>query len=109
MIGPSGDQHRRRCEVGDVEGLVDVEELVLHFDDPRTGQRLVHDVEVAPHGQRLALVGQAHHLLDDPVVRDAEAQGEAPLADGLVGEGLLGQHHRMARLQRHDGGADLDA
>ena len=44
----------------------------------------------------LALVGQAEHVLDDPVVRDAQPEGEAALADGLGGQRLLGQHDRDA-------------
>ena len=41
---------------------------------PGPAQRLVQHVEVAAHGRGAALVGQAEHVLDDPVVRDAQAQ-----------------------------------
>ena len=55
------------------------------------------------------LVGQAEHLVDDPMVGDAQADGQAPLADGLHREDLLGQGDRVPRLDGHDGRADLDA
>ncbi len=39
---------------------------------------------------------------------DAEAEGEPALQDGLGGERLLHERHRVAGLDGHDGGADLD-
>jgi hypothetical protein len=58
-----------------------------------------------PRGARRA----AQHLVDDPMVRDAETEGQTTLADGLDRQDLLGQGDRVAGLHRHDGGADLDA
>ncbi len=55
------------------------------------------------------LVGQAEHLVDHPVVRDAEAERQPALAHGLHRQRLLGQGDRVARLHRHHRGADLDA
>ena len=43
------------------------------------------------------------------MVRDAEPEREATLADRLDGQRLLGQRDRMPGLHRHNGGADLDA
>ena len=37
-----------------------------------------------------------------------EPEGEAPTADGLVGERLLGQRDGVAGLERHDRRPDLD-
>ena len=55
------------------------------------------------------LVGQPHHLVDDPMMRDAQPERETSFADGLHGEGLLGQRDGVAGLDRHDGGPDFDA
>ena len=41
---------------------------------PGPGEGLVQHVEVATHRGGLPLVGQAEHVLDDPVVGDAQAQ-----------------------------------
>jgi hypothetical protein len=55
------------------------------------------------------LVVQPEHLVDDPVVRDAEAERKAALAHRLDRQRLLRQGDRMPRLDRDDGRADLDA
>ena len=55
------------------------------------------------------LVGQPEHLVDDPVVRHAEAEGEAPLQHRLHRQRLLREGDRVARLHGDHGGADLDA
>ena len=40
-----GEQHRRRRDVGDVERVVDAEEVVLDVDRPGPGEGLVEHVE----------------------------------------------------------------
>ena len=55
------------------------------------------------------LVGQAEHLVDDPVMGHAEAHGQPSFAHGLDRQDLLGQGDRMAGLDRHHRSADLDA
>ena len=60
-------------------------------------------------GWRAGVVGQAEHLVDDPVVRHAEAEGEAALADRLHRQRLLGEGDGVAGLHGDDRGADLDA
>ena len=42
------------------------------------------------------------------MMRDAQAERETALADGLHGEGLLGQRDGVAGLDRHDGRPDFD-
>ncbi len=84
------------------------EEVVLDVYRAGSAQRLVEDVEVGAHGGDGLLVGQPHHLVDDPMMRDAQAERETALADGLHGEGLLGQRHGVAGLDRHDGRPDFD-
>ena len=103
-----GEQDRGRGDVGDVERVVHAERLVLHIDGSGAGERPVEDVEVGAHRRDGALVGQPEHLVDDPVVRDAETEGQTTLADGLDRQDLLGQCDRVAGLHRNDSGADLD-
>ena len=102
-------EDRGGADVGDVEGVVHPEPVVLDVDRARAGQGLVEHVEVGPHGGHGMLVGQTEHLVDDPVVGDAEADGQAALADGLHGEDVLGQGDGVAGLDRHHRRTDLDA
>ena len=95
-------------DVGDVERVVDPEHVVLDVDGARAAERLLEHVEVGAHGRNGTLVGKAEHLVDDPVVRHAEAEREAPLAHGLHGQRLLRERDRMAGLHGHHRGADLD-
>jgi hypothetical protein len=104
-----GEEQRGGRHVRDVERAVHPEQLVVDVDATGTGEGLVEDVEVGAHGRRRALVGQAQHLVDDPMVGDAEAQREAALAHGLDRQRLLCQGDRMTGLHRNDRRADLDA
>ena len=61
------------------------------------------------HGGGGLLVGQAQHLVDDPVVRHAEPQREAAAAHRLGRQRLLGEGDGVPGLDGYDGGADLDA
>ena len=63
---------------------MDPERVVLDVDGARAGQGRLEHVEVVAHGLCRALVGQAEHLVDDPVVGDAEAQGQATLETAWV-------------------------
>ena len=103
-----GQHHGRRPDVGDVERVVHSEHVVLDIDRPRTGQRPVEDVEMSPHRGHRTFVGQAEHLLDDPVVRDPQPEGEAPFTRRLCRQDLLRERDRVPRLHRHDRGTDLD-
>ena len=104
-----GEQDRRRRDVGDVQRVVDPERVVLHVDGARAGQGRLQHIEVVAHGLCRSFVGQAEHLVDDPVVGDAQAQGQATLEDGLGGECLLGQRDRVPGLDGDHRRADLDA
>ncbi len=84
-------------------------ELVLHVDHPRAAECLVEHVEVATHRGGMALIGQSEHVLDDPMMREAHAEGESATGDRLDRQRLLGQHDGMAGLDRYDGRADLYA
>ena len=55
------------------------------------------------------VVGEPEHLVDDPVVRHAQAEGQATVGDGLDRQGLLGQGDGVAWLHRHHRRPDLDA
>ena len=44
------------------------------------------------------VVGEPEHLVDDPVVRHAQAEGQATVGDGLDRQGLLGQGDGVAWL-----------
>jgi hypothetical protein len=85
------------------------EQLVLDVDRTVALQGLVEDVEVGPHGGGRALVGQPEHLVDDPVVRDAEAERQPAGAHGLGRQGLLGQGDGVPGLDGHHRRAHLDA
>ena len=103
-----GEEDRCGDDVGDVERIVDAVPVVLDIHHARTGEGRVQDLEVGAHLVRRSFVGQAEHVLDDPVVRRAQPQREAALADRLVRQRLLRHGNRMAGLDRHDRGADLD-
>ena len=90
-------------------GLCDAERVVLDVDRPGSGEGLVEHVELVAQRRHRLLVRQAEHLVDDPVVRHAEAEGEPSAAHGLDRQRLLGEGDGMAHLDRHDRGADLDA
>ena len=76
---------------------------------PGPGKRLIEHIEVGPHGGDRVFVGKPEHLVDDPVVRDAEADGEAPLADGLDRQDCWARAIGMPRLHRHHRRPDLDS
>ena len=103
-----GQEDGRRRDVGDVHRAVHAEGVVLDVDLAGPGERRVQHLEVAPQQLRRLLVRQAELALDDPVVRDAEAEREASLAHRLVRGRFLRHRDRMARLDRQDGGAELD-
>ncbi len=52
---------------------------------------------------------EAPHPLHHHLVREADAQNQAVAGGPLHGEGLLGQHHRVAGVDRHHAGAQTDA
>ena len=54
------------------------------------------------------LVGQAEHGVDDPVVRDPQADRQASLADRLDRQDLLGQGDRVPGLDGYHCSADFD-
>ena len=69
----------------------------------------------AEHGQVLAQVADrlgeahAHHRLDHDLVAQADAEAQPAAAGRVRRQGLLGQHHRVPRVRRHDARAELDA
>jgi hypothetical protein len=87
---------------------VHAEVLVLDVDlaGPREGR--FEDVEDVTHVRGRALVGEAEHLVDDPVVRHAEPEGQPAAAHRLHRQCLLHEGDGMTGLHRHDRGADLD-
>ena len=104
-----GDQHRHR-RLGAQHGrVVHGERVVLDVDRTRAGDRGVEHLEiVAGVGGRL-LVGDAEHVAHDPVVRRPDAERQPPGGHRMHRKCLAGKGDRMLRLQRHDGGAELDA
>ena len=104
-----GEQHRRRRDVGDVERVVHSEQVVLDVDRAGAGEGAVEHVEMGAQGRNGVLVRQAEHLVDDPVVRHAEAEPQPPVAHRLHRQRLLRESDRVPGLHRHDRGADLDA
>jgi hypothetical protein len=52
---------------------------------------------------------QPEDVLDDDLVREADAQDEAPARRRLRAHRLLRHVEGMARVRRHDAGAELDA
>ena len=103
-----GEQHRDR-QVGDVERVVDAEAVVLDVDRTRAREHGVEHIEVVLDHLRRLLVGQPQHGVDDPVVRRTDTEAEATAARRLHRQRLLSERDRMARLQRHHRGAELDA
>ena len=69
----------------------------------------VEHVEVVLDHLRRLLVRQPQHVVDDPVVRRPDAEAEPTAAHRLHRQRLLAERDRVARLQRHDRGAELDA
>ena len=63
-----GQENRRGRDVGDVERVVDAEQVVLDVDRAGAAERLVENVEVGAHRPSRVLVGQPEHLFDDPMV-----------------------------------------
>ena len=55
-----------------------------------------------------AVVGEPKHVLDDHLVREADAEGEAVAGGGGGGERLLGKCGRVARIGWRDGGAQAN-
>jgi len=51
----------------------------------------------------------APHALDHHLMGKADAEDQPVTGDQLHGQGLLGQHHRMPRVDRDHAGAQLDA
>ena len=49
------------------------------------------------------------HVLDDDLVRQADAEGKLAVKRESGSKGLLGEHCRMSRVGRYDRGAHLDA
>ena len=90
-------------------GLCTSKSSLCTSTDAGAGERLVEHVEVRAQGGDRPLVGQAEHVLDDPVVRHAQPEREPAIADGLGRQRLLGERDRVTRLHRHHRGADLDA
>ncbi len=77
-VGPErGNEDGRGLDVGDVERVVDPEQLVLDIERSRTPKGHVEHVEVRPHGERRTVVAQAEHVLDDPVMGDAQPEAQA--------------------------------
>ena len=103
-----GEEDRRRGDVGDVERVVHAVVVVLDVDRARAGERGVQHLEVVAHEARGPLVRQAEHVGDDPVVRRTEAEREAAFAHRLVRQRLLRHRDRVAGLDRHHRGAELD-
>ncbi len=87
---------------------MDPEQVVLDVDHPGSGECPIQHVQVGAHGGGRMLVGQPEHLVDHPVVRHAQAQGQPAPADRLGREDLVGERDRVARLDRDHRGADLD-
>ena len=67
------------------------------------------------HGEVLAHVADrlveahAEHRLDHDLVAQPDAEAQPAAGGGVHGQRLLGQHHRVARVRRHDARAELDA
>ena len=83
--------------------------VVLDVDGARAVEGGVEHLEVVADQPRRVLVGQAEHVLDDPVVRGSEPQREPALAGRLHGQRLLRHRDRVPGLNRHHGGAELHA
>ena len=96
-------------DVGDVERVVHAVVVVLDVDRARARERRVQHLEVVAHEVRRPLVREAEHVGDDPVVRRTEAEREPAFAHRLVRERLLRHRDRVAGLDRHHRGAELDA
>ena len=85
------------------------EGVVLDVDITRACQRGVEHFEiVAGVGGRL-LIGDAEHVAHDPVVRRPDAERQPSPGHRMHRKCLAGKRDRMLRLQRNDGGAQLDA
>ena len=65
--------------------------------------------EVLAHVAHRLVERQPEHVLDHDLVRQPDAEHEAPAARGLHGERLLRHRQRVAAVGRHDAGGELDA
>ena len=66
------------------------------------------DVEVLAEVTDRLVEAHAEHVLDDELVRQADAQGEASAGGLLGGEGLGGEHRGVAGVGGHDRRPELD-
>jgi hypothetical protein len=101
-------QQDRQLQVGDVEVVVDAVDVVVDVDSARSCERSGQDLQIVAHEMRGPLVGKPEHVGDDPVMRRAGAEHEPALTRRLRRQRLLCHRDRMTRLERDDGGADLE-
>ena len=106
--GEGREQDRVGATVRDVHRAVHAVAVVLDVHRARAREGRVQDLEVVAHQVGGPLVRETELALDDPVVRHAEAEREAPLAHRLVRQHLLRHGDRMTGLDRQDRGPQLD-
>ena len=105
-----GDEDRRRRGIADVQGCEGVGRDALARAPHRLASQERHERgQVLPHVARRLVVAHAPHALHHHLVRQADAQEEPVAGRPLHGEGLLRQHHRVARVHRHHTRTQADA
>ena len=105
-----GDEHRARAVVG-ATSMRDVRARSSRRRTsalPSVSSGISTD-EVLAHVPQRLVEREAEHVLDHDLVREADAEREAPAARGLHGERLLRHRERVAAVGGHDAGRELDA
>ena len=95
-----GDEHGRRRCVGHGELHVDAIDVAVEVSRLAREQRRERSQILAHVAHGLAEV-QPHHLLDDRLVAEADAQCQPAAGGSLHGQRLLRQRGGMARKGRH--------
>ena len=84
-------------------------ECLARVADGLTLEERHQDGEVVLHVAGRLVKAHAPHAFDHDLVREPDAEREPVTGRLLGGEGLLGEHHRVAWIRRDDGGAEVHA